>query len=89
MTNKALKIPLIHPCKSIYTAIVYNDLCIFMCEGVKNSHLCCAVLWSCEQTLCQKDCRSGEVEEEKLQAARQGSSRLQSAAIQVAWTNGS
>ena len=30
MTNKALKIPLIHPRKSIYTAIVYNDLCIIM-----------------------------------------------------------
>ena len=30
MTNKALKIPLIHPRKSINTAIVYNDLCIIM-----------------------------------------------------------
>ena len=30
MTNKALKIPLIRPRKSIYTAIVYNDLCIIM-----------------------------------------------------------
>ena len=30
MTNKALKIPLICPHKSIYTAIVYNDLCIIM-----------------------------------------------------------
>ena len=30
MVNKALKIPLIRPRKSIYTAIVYNDLCINM-----------------------------------------------------------
>ena len=30
MTHKALKILLICPCKSIYTAIVYNDLCIIM-----------------------------------------------------------
>ena len=30
MTNEALKIPLISPRKSIYTAIVYNDLCIIM-----------------------------------------------------------
>ena len=30
MTNKALKIPLILPQKSIYTAIVYNDLCTIM-----------------------------------------------------------
>ena len=30
MMNKALKILLIHPHKSIYTAIVYNDLCIIM-----------------------------------------------------------
>ena len=30
MTHKALTIPLIRPRKSIYTAIVYNDLCIIM-----------------------------------------------------------
>ena len=30
MTNKALKIPLIRPRKSIYTAIVYNELCIIL-----------------------------------------------------------
>ena len=30
MTNIALKIPLICPRNSIYTAIVYNDLCIIM-----------------------------------------------------------
>ena len=30
MTNKALKILLIRPRKSIYTAIVHNDLCIIM-----------------------------------------------------------
>ena len=28
--NKALKIPLIRPRKLMYTAIVYNDLCIIM-----------------------------------------------------------